>query len=47
MYIVSKTRKNGRGSATKGWKMKKPRYHQKTPDTKTGIFISPAINYPY
>ena len=25
-----KTRKNGRGSATRGWKNEKPGYHQKT-----------------
>jgi len=27
---MSKTRKNGRGSATRGWKYEKPGYHQKT-----------------
>lgn len=27
---MTKTLKNGRGSATKGWKNEKPGYHQKT-----------------
>ena len=27
---MNKTRKNGRGSATRGWKSEKPGYHQKT-----------------
>jgi hypothetical protein len=27
---MSKTRKNGRGSATRGWKNEQPRYHQRT-----------------
>jgi hypothetical protein len=27
---MNKTRKNGRGSATRGWKNQKPGYHQKT-----------------
>ena len=27
---MSKTRKNGRGSATRGWKREKPGYHQRT-----------------
>jgi hypothetical protein len=27
---MAKTRKNGRGSATRGWKNEKPGYHQKT-----------------
>jgi hypothetical protein len=27
---MNKTRKNGRGSATRGWKNEKPGYHQKT-----------------
>lgn len=27
---MSKTRRNGRGSATRGWKREKPGYHQKT-----------------
>jgi len=27
---MSKTRRNGRGSATRGWKKEKPGYHQRT-----------------
>ena len=27
---MSKTRRNGRGSATRGWKLQKPGYHQRT-----------------
>ena len=46
---MSKTRKNGRGSATIGWKREKPGYHQKTVMLrKCGkkCFLGPDKKYP-
>ena len=44
-----KTRKNGRGSATRGWKSQKPGYHQRTVMlSKCGrkCFLGPGKSYP-
>lgn len=46
---MSKTRKNGRGSATRGWKAEKPGYHQKTMMLqKCGrkCFLGPGKSFP-
>ncbi len=44
-----KTRKNGRGSATRGWKNQKPGYHQRTVMLKRcgkKCFLGPGKSYP-
>ena len=44
-----KTRKNGRGSRTRGWKQEKPGYHQKTVMLKRcgrKCFLGPGKSYP-
>ena len=49
MYNMSKTFKNGRGSATKGWKNEKPSFHQKTVMLKRcgrKCFLGPGKGYP-
>jgi hypothetical protein len=46
---MSKTRKNGRGSASRGWKREKPGYHQKTVMLKNcgrKCFLGPDKKYP-
>jgi hypothetical protein len=46
---MSKTRRNGRGSATRGWKSAKPGYHQRTVMlAKCGrkCFLGPRKSYP-
>jgi hypothetical protein len=46
---MTKTRKNGRGSRTRGWKQEKPGYHQKTVMLKrcgTKCFLGPGKSYP-
>jgi hypothetical protein len=46
---MSKTRRNGRGSATRGWKTQKPGYHQRTVMlAKCGkkCFLGPGKSYP-
>jgi len=46
---MSKTRKNGRGSRTRGWKQEKPGYHQKTVMLKRcgkKCFLGPGKSYP-
>lgn len=46
---MSKTHKNGRGSATRGWKNEKPGYHQKTVMlNKCGkkCFLGPGKSFP-
>jgi hypothetical protein len=46
---MSKTRRNGRGSATKGWKNEKPGYHQKTVMLKRcgkKCFLGPGKSFP-
>ena len=46
---MSKTRKNGRGSATRGWKSSKPGYHQRTMMLKKcgkKCFLGPNKSYP-
>ena len=46
---MSKTRKNGRGSATRGWKNEKPGYHQRTVMLqKCGrkCFLGPKKSFP-
>ncbi len=46
---MPKTRKNGRGSATRGWKLKKPGYHQRTVMLKKcgkKCFLGPGKSYP-
>ena len=46
---MSKTRKNGRGSATRGWKNEKPGYHQKTVMLKRcgkKCFLGPNKTFP-
>jgi hypothetical protein len=46
---MSKTRKNGRGSATRGWKREKPGYHEKTIMLqKCGrkCFLGPGKSFP-
>jgi hypothetical protein len=46
---MGKTRKNGRGSRTRGWKQEKPGYHQKTVMLKRcgrKCFLGPGKGYP-
>lgn len=46
---MPKTRKNGRGSATRGWKLQKPGYHQRTIMLKKcgkKCFLGPGKSYP-
>jgi hypothetical protein len=46
---MNKTRKNGRGSATRGWKSEKPGFHQKTMMLKKcgrKCFLGPGKSYP-
>ena len=46
---MAKTRKNGRGSATRGWKNQKPGYHQRTVMLKRcgrKCFLGPKKSYP-
>ncbi len=46
---MSKTRKNGKGSATRGWKQHKPGYHQKTVMLKQcgrKCFLGPDKSFP-
>jgi hypothetical protein len=46
---MSKTRKNGRGSATRGWNKQKPSYHEKTVMlSRCGrkCFLGPGKSYP-
>lgn len=46
---MTKTRKNGRGSRTRGWKLEKPGYHQKTVMLKRcgrKCFLGPGKSYP-
>ena len=46
---MAKTRKNGRGSATRGWKNQKPSTHQRTVMLKRcgrKCFLGPNKSYP-
>lgn len=46
---MTKTRKNGRGSATRGWKNLKPGYHQRTVMLKRcgkKCFLGPDKTFP-
>jgi len=46
---MNNTRKNGRGSATRGWKNQKPGYHQRTVMLKRcgkKCFLGPGKSYP-
>ena len=46
---MSKTRRNGRGSATRGWRKEKPGYHQKTvmlQQCGRKCFLGPDKKYP-
>ena len=46
---MSKTRRNGRGSATRGWKLQKPGYHQRTNMLKhcgKKCFLGPRKSFP-
>jgi len=46
---MSKTRRNSRGSATRGWKIQKPGYHQRTVMLKRcgkKCFLGPGKSYP-
>lgn len=46
---MAKTRKNGRGSTTRGWKNQKPGYHQRTVMLKRcgrKCFLGPEKSYP-
>jgi len=46
---MSKTKKNGRGSATRGWKKEKPGFHQKTIMLKKcgrKCFLGPNKSFP-
>jgi hypothetical protein len=46
---MQKTRKNGRGSATRGWKREKPGYHQRTVMLKycgKKCFLGPKKSFP-
>ena len=46
---MPKTRKNGRGSVTRGWKLQKPGYHQRTIMLKKcgkKCFLGPGKSYP-
>jgi hypothetical protein len=47
--IMSKTHKNGRGSATRGWKKEQPGFHQRTIMLKKcgkKCFLGPEKKYP-
>lgn len=47
--MMTKTLKNGRGSATRGWKNQKPGYHQRTVMLKRcgrKCFLGPGKSYP-
>ena len=46
---MSKTRKSGRGSATRGWKIQQPGYHERTVMLKKcgrKCFLGPGKSYP-
>lgn len=46
---MSKTHKNGRGSATRGWKRQQPGYHQRTVMSKRcgkKCFLGPKKTFP-
>lgn len=46
---MAKTHRNGRGSATRGWKSQKPGYHQRTVMLKRcgkKCFLGPGKSYP-
>ena len=46
---MSKTRKNGRGSATRGWKRLQPNYHERTVMLKRcgrKCFLGPGKTFP-
>ena len=46
---MTKTRKNGRGSATRGWKNEQPGYHEKTVMMKRcgkKCFLGPKKSFP-
>jgi hypothetical protein len=46
---MNKTHKNGRGSATRGWKKQQPGYHQRTVMLKKcgkKCFLGPRKSYP-
>ena len=46
---MTKTRKNGRGSSTRGWKKQKPGYHQRSVMLKRcgrKCFLGPGKSYP-
>jgi hypothetical protein len=46
---MSKTKRNGRGSRTRGWKSQKPGYHQRTIMLKRcgrKCFLGPGKSYP-
>lgn len=46
---MRKTRKNGRGSATRGWKKQQPNYRQRTAMLKKcgkKCFLGPGKSYP-
>ena len=46
---MAKTKRNGRGSATRGWKNEKPGYHQRTVMLKRcgkKCFLGPNKKYP-
>jgi hypothetical protein len=46
---MAKTRRKGRGSATRGWKSQKPGYHQRTVMLKRcgrKCFLGPGKSYP-
>jgi hypothetical protein len=46
---MSKTRRNGRGSSTRGWKNQKPEFHQRTVMLKhcgRKCFLGPGKSYP-
>jgi hypothetical protein len=46
---MAKTRRNGRGSATRGWKRQNPGYHQRTTMLKRcgkKCFLGPGKSYP-
>jgi hypothetical protein len=46
---MTKTRRNGRGARTRGWKKQKPSYHQRTVMLKRcgkKCFLGPGKSYP-
>lgn len=46
---MAKTRRNGRGSVTRGWKRQQPGYHQRTVMLKKcgrKCFLGPGKSYP-